>query len=715
MSFESGMPVDAGEKTRSRSEFPALKLDPESQLPGDVSITGAVLENPDGEFIELIDGMTIPIEDYYNIYMKIFEEPDQVPTLVKPHLELYCLSEGERVEMYYTSFEDNFDIYNNWIQIDADCGITGGHYDSFSWSDARAFCDDHSMKSTMYDIYKGNQDDYFECTKSFDISDQWAVEVEFYIWVEGQDDDYEPFDYLSFEIGDGTNWVTNLSINDDGDEYKFFDTSYPVYDPDHDYTENVEDAGNGWWKVIFRVNTSELNLLTAGYGFTLDPTDIRFRFDWHTDPQFQYEGAYIDCFRVTSIENVITKVFQTHSQGPIEILEDCTNFFKFPLAWEDVDECECYIMTLWIEVVAGGTSLNDWPDRINISFCVGDEIDCEIWELIVEDSFTETIVEDGGFMTAGSDAHFIYTFHANGTIPSENVEIVGSVNKIEWVDVFTDDMEGMVWSDHGAFGGSPDLWHKTSVDSWSGSSALGCFDKDTNHYANDMYVNYILSPKTLDMEGVKEMYLDYYTKFITEGPGDVLYVLLFDPATNYVLGNTPDFDHYGYQPDWIGPMQPAGIYQPFDLLDAYEYWYNDRGMFRNGDGSQSYDMGFGFAVWGTSLTGYTNAQAEANGDYWSGWFFDDILVRSLQVGEQVFRETQIIPGPLEPCDTYTAQFEWEDIPYSRYEICVEAVCEGDIDLTDNKLCQEILVMDDLENMVDKDVESIDLTGLGEGE
>jgi hypothetical protein len=716
----------------SMSDTFAVKLgDVISQAAGDVSIgtaPPAILENPDGDLIELIDGITIPIEDYYNIYIVLDKVPNQLTTTVKPHLELYCVSEGERVEMYYTSFEDNFDIYNNWIQIDADCAIVGGHYDSFSWSDDRAFCEDHSFKSTMYDIYKGNQDDYFELRKTFDISDQYAVEVEFYIWVEGQGDDgaepYDPFDYLSFEIGSDGNWVTNLTLNDaPGDEYKFFDTTLPPYDPDHDLTKTgpydyryVEDAGNGWWKVVFRVNTSELHLLDAGYPFSLDPTNLSFRFDWHTDPQFQYEGAYVDCFRVTSIENVITKVFQTHSQGPIEINDDCETFFKFPLAWEDVDECECYLMKLWVEVVSNGQSLNDWPDTVDIEFCVGDELDCEIWDLIVEDSFTEQIVEDGGFMTAGSDAHFIYTFHANGTIPSVNVEIVGSINKLEWVDAYTDDFEGMAWSDSGAFDG-PNLWHKTSADSWSGSSALGCFNKDTNHYENDMYLNYVLSPKMLDMTGVKEMYLDYYTKFITEGLNDYWAILLFDPATNYVLGNIGaiGYNTYGYQPDWIGPMQPMGKWQPFDLKDAYDYWYEERGMFRNPDGTQSYDMGFGLAIWGTDAYGYTNAQAEANGDYWSGWFYDDFVVRSLQVGENVFRETHIIPGPLEPCETAELQFEWEDVTYSRYEICVEAICEGDVDLDDNKLCQEILVMDPLENMVDKDVESLDLTGLGEGE
>jgi hypothetical protein len=41
------------------------------------------------------------------------------------------------------------------------------------------------MKTTMYDIYKGNQDDYLQCTKVFDVSAQAAVNVSFDVWVEG--------------------------------------------------------------------------------------------------------------------------------------------------------------------------------------------------------------------------------------------------------------------------------------------------------------------------------------------------------------------------------------------------------------------------------------------------------------------------------------------------------------------------------------------------
>jgi len=98
------------------------------------------------------------------------------------------------------------------------------------------------------------------------------------------------------------------------------------------------------------------------------------------------------------------------------------------------------------------------------------------------------------------------------------------------------------------------------------------------------------------------------------------------------------------------------------------------------------------------------------GVYWSGWMFDDISVRSLEIATTpTWTDTIVIPGPLEPCDTYHDQFEWEDVPYCMYKICVEAECEGDIDTDDNILCQQIYVVDDLEWATDPKVESTDLT------
>jgi hypothetical protein len=161
-------------------------------------------------------------------------------------------------------------------------------------------------------------------------------------------------------------------------------------------------------------------------------------------------------------------------------------------------------------------------------------------------------------------------------------------------------------------------------------------------------------------------------------------------------------------------MNPMGKYQSFDMLDAYDYWHDIRGMFTNPDGSQSFEVGFGFAMWGTDGDTYTNAQAEANGEYWSGLYFDDITMRGELVGEEVWRGTVIVPGPMEPCDFEEVQWEWEDVPYCNYKITIK--CEqGCQNCGIAEIYEQILVVSDKERMHYKEVESHDYTGIGEGE
>jgi hypothetical protein len=489
--YEPDMPDAADYKDMELALDPAMavKLDDVNSQTGDVMITDVVAENPDGEQILMYDGITIPLEEFYQFYVGILNLGPGTAQ-VKPHLELYQqVAVPDEIIMYETSFEDNCDIYNNWVQIDDDCAL-GGYYDTFSWTDARASDGDHSMKNTMYDIYKGNQHDYFECTKVFDVSDQAFVEVSFDCWVEGQWDQwysglYTPIDYLNFEVYDLGTWYNpygytlydhynptvpfaypNYVDNEmafaytypaymSGAQY-FFDTTIDPYQPDitMDYLQEVVDLGGGWWHVT----------VTLPIGWFYDPYNVQFRFSWLSDPQFQYEGAYVDNFKVVSIEEVEEKIFQTHSQGPQEWEPEIEYFFEFPLTW-GTDDCPieegCYTLLLWVEN-HDGESYNDWPYYVEIDFCVGDEVDCEITDMFIEDSFTQELVPPEGRMTQGADAHIVFDYHNNGNVPVEDVAITASAYKKSWETVYSTDFEGMVWADHGAFDG-PDLWHKSSL------------------------------------------------------------------------------------------------------------------------------------------------------------------------------------------------------------------------------------------------------------
>jgi Big-like domain-containing protein len=731
----------------------AIKL-PDGLAPqaSDVFITGLVAENPAGEQIDMVNGITIPIEDCYQFYALV-ENMGPDNAWIKPHLDLYEKSSTPIKDLLYsTSFEDNYDVYNNWIQVDGDCGVMGGHYDSWVISDARASPaeagGDFSFHSTMYGEYKSCQDDYLETTAGYDLAEYDFVEVKFDIWVEGEyeyNGYYQPFDYLDFEVWDDGDWYNPVGLTlynpdavDSCDHYAypnfqynqmwfvdsqlyyllpgvfyFPDTTVCPYDyyADSNYLQftqtsecHIEDIeiGGGWWQVQ----------CTLPIGWFYDPTAVDFRFSWHTDVENQFEGAYVDNVRIFGFHDVNTKIFQTHSQGQIEW--DMSEYaFEFPLEWCDV-ELGNYMIKLWVENHAGDTQ-NNYNDSWIIDFTVIDDIDCDITDLIIEDSFTQVIVPDGGTMTKGADAHIVYEFHNDGNLPVSDVEIVATAQKMTWEEDYSTDFEGMAWSDTGTFDG-PQLWHKTSFDAWSGSSCLANFNKDTRHYENNMYYNYVFGP-TVDMEGVLDCQIDYYAKWITEYYGDSYWFLLMDASTNYVLRCGSPYSFDGFQPTWIGPMQPQGIYQPFDMGAYYNLWYS-MGMFHNCDGSQAFDVGFGFTCYATDGDTYTNAQAEEMGVYWSGMMIDDVTVTKQVLDDPVWTDTMIIPETIEPCDTYTAQFEWEDVPYSCYRITVAAICDeaaGCCPDDDNSMSSDFCVYDDLEIATDPKVESCDLTDIGDGE
>jgi hypothetical protein len=138
-------------------------------------------------------------------------------------------------------------------------------------------------------------------------------------------------------------------------------------------------------------------------------------------------------------------------------------------------------------------------------------------------------------------------------------------------------------------------------------------------------------------------------------------------------------------------------------------------MLKNSDGTPEYEFGYGFAFLTDGDT-YTNAQAEHHDLYWSGVFIDEISVMKQVVGEEVWSDTMVIPGPIEPCTYITDQFEWEDVPFSNYRICVETECdEACCNDYNDKMCADITVIDPLEKATPKEVEGVDYTGEGEGE
>jgi hypothetical protein len=675
----------------------AIKLTdgPISQNGPMVFATDMYAENPDEEIIRIEPDITLPVEDFYIFHEGIYAEPGQEEREVEVQagMSLYKVERGLEVVLYETSFEDNFDIYNNWIQIDGDCSEVGGYFDTFSWSDARASDGEHSMKSTMYDVYKGNQNDYLELQDCFNFSGQHSFNVSFDVWVEGQDEDtWMPpnifYDYLSFEIDDGAGyWNPFWFVTRDGldwDWFFFSDTTLQLYWQRFNWniTWFAKDLGGGWWHVWYEMPVSWL----------IDETCVKFRFDWHTDPQFQYEGAYVDNFKVVSIESDKEKIFQTHLQDctPVPVCDE-TAKVEFPLAWDDVEPGD-YMIQYWVEVEDCDPywdSEHPKPGRI-VYFSIGDNLDCVITDILVEDSFTHTVVPDGGRMTTYSDAHIKWTYHQGGNVPGENIPIKLSVKKKSWDPIVEKDMDSLMgWQTYG------DIF--VDDDAYSGSGAIRWADEDTQRYKNYDF-SYIYGPK-IDFADAEEVLLDFYWKGLTEDPtwfGDMGTPCLHDPDSLSLLSWGPYIG--GNQPDYIGPENPMGRYATYDLTAAFEYWQDVRGYFRDGDGNKVTTAELGFFFQSNADGINYNVDAYERGEYRSGIWIDDVTVRTKVLGEEVYTDTIIIPGPVEPCETVTGQFEWEDVPFSHYKICVEALCEGDVNESNNKKCQQVLVTVDLERM-----------------
>jgi hypothetical protein len=332
--------------------------------------------------------------------------------------------------------------------------------------------------------------------------------------------------------------------------YGFFLTTFNVpggvsiYNPtaSQSYYPKARDIGDGWWNVWWDVPVWLLEL----YGW--DTTQLRFRFDWHSDPEFQYEGAYVDNFKVISIEDCEDKIFQGHTQGPVDLGNPDDVYYdgqywyvKLPMQWcaEYIEECgrkeTGYRIYVWMEVLddCWGTydayppegvgpvcipvQVADWADCT-----VGHGPTCDLPEIKVETSFDQDPIIDPwdspdvipnreGVMTAGDDAHIISVIHIAGSIPAENIPVTCYAQKKEWETIWSWDAESTDMSVE-----LTGDWHRTQDDAWTGSYSLGYFDEDTKHYKNDVSYETCLMGPTFDISQYESVFFDFYAKYITE-------------------------------------------------------------------------------------------------------------------------------------------------------------------------------------------------------
>jgi hypothetical protein len=130
-----------------------------------------------------------------------------------------------------------------------------------------------------------------------------------------------------------------------------------------------------------------------------------------------------------------------------------------------------------------------------------------------------------------------------------------------------------------------------------------------------------------------------------------------------------------------------------------------------------HEASFGFYFTGDGDIRNYNVQAYNQGIEWSGVYIDDVRVYTEAIAEDpVWTQTLVIPGPLEPCETETVQFEWENLPYCNYLIKVTTDPAGACgNLNDNYEQAQIHVYTDLERASDKEMETVDYTSIDNGQ
>jgi hypothetical protein len=434
--------LSAEETTETLGERIAINGQVNEQGPGD-TLADLYVENPDGEFMLLENNDIILEEDFYNFWAKITPVAE-MPYHIEPELELYQGDCNDYVTIYETGFEDNARNYMEWGQIDNDCDLTGGYYDGWSWSDSRACEGEHSFKNTMYDEYKNEQDDDLYMKELIDVSGNEMVKFCFDIWVQGEHqwfwDQYTPLDYVQFGIIDGGTWIPvdngdgQAFVNTAGaplvGNYYFFDTSialslYTDYSPHQDYTNKAEkiDGCPGWWRVCYEMPVDDLS----------DAENVGMWFNWQSDKERVFEGAYVDNVNIQVYEKQYEKIYQGHSQEWIEITEDKLNelgdyWFKFPLTWDDVVStfdfecgsdlnCQNYKAILKIKNNEDiGDPIYDNPPadlELNLYDSFGDGWSYPSWVDVYVDG---DLVLEGATLSTGNNAYFTIPDVPHGSV-----------------------------------------------------------------------------------------------------------------------------------------------------------------------------------------------------------------------------------------------------------------------------------------------------------
>jgi hypothetical protein len=596
----------------------------------------------------------------------------------------------------------------DWMQVDGDSSVAGGYYDGWVWSDARACGSDHSFKSTMYDEYKNMQDDWLIMKNKVDltqteyelcdgscleIDEIGLINISFDVFVDGEykgdshAGGYFPLDYLDFGFIDGTGyympWSDPISDTSDQGLRDYHGTPYWDYT---DYAQKI-DGCPGWWHVWMEISPTILELV----GF--DISDIGPYFQFVSDKERVYEGAYVDNVKIEIEEFLGEKVYQGHSQDWITETEEGISCFEFPLDWtndiepsidiqetpqtqgfpggyEDKDD-SYYVAIIKLKDDSGG-----YADNFECMFEIGDMPDCDIYDVFVDDLFDGDSDPDT-MLEYPSDAKISFTYENMGNVPLENIPITATAYKVSHETLFEEDFESM--SNWVAFYPDYNLNVVTVPDftgengAWSGSRALYLGNPDTWHVdigEVTQYIEYIgYSQSYFSIEDAKNIQLDMYYKGVLPDGADFSFCVL---GSYYIItGVPPTISGPHCQKSWVGPMQPQEGYTSVSLDGIFD-WMHQSGYFLDENGHDTYDTGIGVYLDTTFCNEQFPANCFAPGEtIWSGIFIDDVSVTAEVLTDVVWEDSMVIPGPCDPGEHCSDYFIWEDVPYSNYEVVIE--------------------------------------------
>lgn len=642
----------------------------------DLTLDGKSIQLDKGGCNRFHPGMHIPDVEVINqgnvswVYPKPEGMPDENWAGKKATIAATIWKEISEVE-WETSFEDN--VLGDFMVIDED----GVCCDWWNISTQRVHSGEYSMKSSRYAEYMPCQDNILQTRKPNDMSMYDEGYLEFWFWVEGDwISTYWPYDYGYVEASD-----------DGGETWQLLAFDIYTYDPSLGVDVQIDYGVTEFYSQSDQWDTSDwlkakVDLRAAGLELT---DEMYFRWVWHTDCFVENEGWYIDDVRKIGLIHQGEVIWQAYKQVNLSAGESKHLQFEYPDLFLDAEKH--HSETYWYMVEFKNIDDDPSNDIKKDPIIIEDWHDVGVIDLTIEPTYQQAPGKVD-LEPVTIDA----TIQNFGTYVEEDVPVDLTVTNLVHQTVYFEDFEaGAMGWEHGAFDG-PDLWHRTSVDAYSGSYSMGCFD-DAGFYDNNMYINYLLGP-VIDFEklGAKGAELSFYAKWAMESPNDSWLIFLYDPTSNYILMHGPLATYYsrdiGYEihhPDggapneWWGPTHnwgfgQGGTYGDFfkrDLFAMMDYWMNAYPgvMFLDG-----YKCGVGFAIYSTDESGWVEPD---NPEKWSGLFIDDVKIDALLPNNVVYEETAYIDEIEDQDSTVPIQFKWGPIEYGNYIIEVATDMETD--------------------------------------